>query len=190
MTLRPHSRLTTAELQSLVDTRPTDLKLLLEVFRELLFRERKAARDLHISLVKKIVRTGEYFPWTTTYAPPSAGGPSDIYIPYDKGLLGCIGYRVGTQGAVPSKRRDLLDFAYAGTLPNVNSPDYMKGWGMPKSATRLRKVTESIAAFARNAKRNPRKSSVAIEEWEADLLYLKAAHYLGRYSFPWPDTIA
>jgi hypothetical protein len=69
--------------------------------------------------------------------------------------------------------------------------DNMAEWGAPSTGPRLRKMVESLAAFARNAKRrDARRLSVAIAEWESDLDYLKRTYYVGRYDFVWPDTAA
>ena len=38
-------------------------------------------------------------------------------------------------------------------LPPIESPSYMKEWAIPGSATRLKKMANSIASFARQAKR-------------------------------------
>jgi hypothetical protein len=91
-----------------------------------------------------------------------------------------------TQGLPETARRELLDEIYSGELPRVNSLEYMEAWGTPASATRLRKMADSIATFARNAKRRASPSLVAISEWEGDLGYLRKTYYAGKYDFKWP----
>lgn len=53
---------------------------------------------------------------------------------------------------------------------------------------RLKKMAESIAAFARNAKR--KRTSVlddAVVDWEADLRFLFETYYVGKFRFEWPS---
>ncbi len=100
-----------------------------------------------------------------------------------------LDYRVGRNGEADSVRRSILARVFEGPLPPVFPPDYMASWGRAKSVARLRKLAESLAAFARNAKR--RRDSVmddAISDWEADLSCLYERYYLGRFSFAWPLT--
>ncbi len=62
------------------------------------------------------------------------------------------------------------------------------GFARPAPA-RLRKTAESIAAFARNAKRKSDNALArAVSAWEADLAYLKKTFDDGRYDFPWPKS--
>jgi hypothetical protein len=64
----------------------------------------------------------------------------------------------------------------------------MAEWGEPKSINRLKKLADSLATFARNARRR-RSSDMdhAIAEWEEDLKYLKDTYYTGRFRFDWPE---
>jgi hypothetical protein len=71
----------------------------------------------------------------------------------------------------------------------MDNREYLNEWGEPKTARRLQKLAESIAAFTRNAKRrNEKNFSKAIQDWEADLAYLKKTYYDNRFSFRWPRT--
>jgi len=107
-----------------------------------------------------------------------------------EGVLSRVGYRVGKSGKKPSTRRALLDDVYAQTLPNVSSPDYMAEWGSPRSAKRLQKLANVIAANVKNNKRKNNPSyRKAIREWENDLGHLKKAYYDGVYDFGWPNTL-
>ena len=46
-----------------------------------------------------------------------------------------------------------------------------------------------VAAFTRNARRNLfADMSAAIDDWEADLVYLKRTYYDRKYDFRWPPT--
>jgi hypothetical protein len=71
----------------------------------------------------------------------------------------------------------------------VNSLSYMKEWGKPNSAERLKKIVYSIAAFHNNAVGRSRNADMtkACEDWLVDLDYLYQCYYLGRFSFKWPD---
>jgi len=50
-------------------------------------------------------------------------------------------------------------------------------------------MAEALAHFARNAKRR-RNSNLAdaIQQWEADMSFLRSSFYAGRFDFPWPAT--
>jgi hypothetical protein len=67
---------------------------------------------------------------------------------------------------------------------------YVAEWGGAASATRLKKISYSIAAFCRNAKRRKNASMIeSIRAWENDLSWLKMHYYDGRFdcSFTWPS---
>ncbi len=106
------------------------------------------------------------------------------------GMLSYLDYRVGRQnGEVASIRQRILSRVFEGRLPPVFPTDYMSSWGAPKSAARLRKIAESIAAFTRNAKRRrDYKMDDAISDWESDLGFLYDRYYIGHFSFGWPIT--
>ena len=103
--------------------------------------------------------------------------------------MGFVGYRVGGSGEIGSVRRRILDCVFFKKLPNVESKEYMNQWGAPETATRLKKMAEAIAAFARNAKNKKSGNySSAISDWEADLEHLRKQYYAGRFHFDWPRT--
>ena len=86
-------------------------------------------------------------------------------------------------------RRQILHCVLFNELPRVNSPDYVEEWGVPRTDKRLKKMAESIASFARNAKRNNSTSmKYAIADWENDLSYLFKNYYHRSLGFCWPDT--
>ena len=99
-----------------------------------------------------------------------------------------MGYAVGQLGAYRTRRRQVLDYVFNEKVPKVQSYEYMAGWGEPGSAKRLQKLANSLATFARNARRR-RTSDMehAIAEWEEDLAYLKNTYFEGLFSFDWPD---
>ena len=188
---RPLARLLTQDLYDLVAANETDYDALHAIYAETLFRSRQPARDLRAALGERLARLQEYFSWPTTDAGPGTGSLDDGAYQYAKGLLGYVGYRVGAQGASVDQRRALLDDVYLLRLPRVNSEVYMAEWDSPSSARRLQKLAESIASFARAAKRNDRyRYATAIAEWESDLRYLKTTYYDTRFGFQWPSTEA
>jgi hypothetical protein len=99
-------------------------------------------------------------------------------------------YRVGrTNGLEPAVRKLLLAGIFVGPLPPVFPPNYMAQWSVPKSARRLQKMAETLAAFVRNAKRrHDDRLDDAISEWEHDLQFLYERYYLGHFHFSWPTT--
>lgn len=129
----------------------------------------------------------DYFVW-----PTSGTGNGDGSGTFDnwnqQGMLKYLGYQVGaTDGLKESARRHILDAVFSNALPPVNGPDYLSDWGPAASPSRLRRLAEEIARFARNAK-NKRSANmdVAVSDWEDDLQYLRDRYYRGRFNFGWP----
>ena len=108
------------------------------------------------------------------------------------GLLKHFGYTVGVGGTSESERRSILEKLFnTEVLPKVISEIYIRGWGDAQTATRLKKMADSITAFCRNAKAKRDSSmNVAIESWESDLLWLRRSYYDVRLDgkFHWPKT--
>lgn len=140
------------------------------------------------------LRGKEVFLWPSTDVTGSSGsgtpGSKDEWPQI--GLLKHLGYAVGVSGKSEPDRRHVLNRAFELVeLPRVESATYVASWGKARSAVRLRKMAESIAAFCRNAKlRDAGAMATAIAEWEADLAWLKRTYYDGRFdrTFPWPAT--
>ena len=108
------------------------------------------------------------------------------------GMLKFMGYGVGRKAALSAdRRRAILAYVFMGRLPPVNDSHYMQEWGRPKSNRRLRKLANSLAAFARNARRKKSSSwNHAIANWEADLAHLKKRYYDRRLrDWKWPETV-
>jgi hypothetical protein len=109
----------------------------------------------------------------------------------ETGLLRLMGYQVGYTGLDEKQRRRILDRVLSMELRPASSRDryYLDQWGRPSSAKRLHKMANCLAAFAASKKRIRNKDySVAIEEWESDLAYLKKAYSSLRSDFAWPST--
>ena len=140
------------------------------------------------------LQSKHYFKWPDTVIAPRSltGTPVDERSWPQKGMLKYKGYSVGSSSNVTCwKRQIILREVYENQLPNVMDSDYMAQWGRPQSAKRLKKMAESLAAFAKNAKRKRSQGNfdVAIADWEEDLAWLKKEFYDGVYSkvFSWPN---
>lgn len=131
----------------------------------------------------------DYFPWPNTAALGGKGNLSTAVFTTKEGLLSYCGYKVGANGLPLDPRRKILDAIFLAQLPPIDDPVYRAQWGEPRSAKRLQKLAETMAAFVRNAKRrDAARMEKSIREWETDLAYLKRRHYDNRFSFPWPPT--
>lgn len=122
-----------------------------------------------------------YFPDTSTVAPMQG---RELVVNLETGewptagVLGALGYRVGRNGLRQSARRAILAEVLAVELVAGSSAanDYIDQWGAPNSVRRLQKMVNSIAAFARNARRRSADFSEAIADWESDLLWLQSTY--------------
>jgi hypothetical protein len=66
-----------------------------------------------------------------------------------------------------------------------------EGWGKPRTARRLQKLANTLAALTRNAKRRDSMSyAKAIDDWEDDLALLRERYYVQFLHFGWPATDA
>lgn len=188
---RPHRRADAASMRHTFEQNAANPLVLVQLLCELiLYRSTAAARELQADVIERL---GEVLPkpflWPSTDPPDGHGEVDESCFRHQHGVLALLGYHVGKTGRRANERHALLDFAYANALPVINSNAYMAKWGAPKSGERLQMMAESIAAFVKMAKgRKTQGHQAAISDWEADLAYLKAAYYIGRYSFPWLDT--
>lgn len=131
----------------------------------------------------------DYFAWPTTDA-PGGNGQLSLEANLKEGMLKYLEYQVGrTNGQSPAVRRAILRRVFEGVLPPVFPPTYMAEWSEPGSATRLKKLAETIAAMARLFKRrHDSRFDDAISDWEADLRFLYDEFYVGRFKFAWPSA--
>ena len=187
---RPLIAHSTAELKSLAQQSLSSPQRLANVYFELQFRTRKAARELRDYVRFLLSSLGHPFPWPSTEAAPGQNTLAQGVFEIDIGLLKTLGYTVGMEGIGEGKRRDILADVFEQELVLLRGHSQQKQWGRPKSAKRLQKLANVIASFARNAKRRKNPPTVAITEWESDLRYLKKSFYTGTYEFPWPRTEA
>ena len=130
----------------------------------------------------------DHFSW-----PSTSTGPGDSSQGFDgwhsEGMLSYLGYRVGsTNGASEFARRKILDAVFASILPPVNDASYVRDWALPRTASRLKRLANEIAMFARNGKRKRSADmSSAVFDWESDLRYLHRTYYVGKFGFGWPE---
>lgn len=132
------------------------------------------------------------FDWPHTTIVPGLGLPgADDGDPADwpqVGLLKHLGYSVGANGISRWERQRILRAVFTDSVPNVQSMAYMAEWGTPNSSTRLQKLANSIASFARYAQRRASPPEEAIRDWEEDLGWLEETFYRGKFRFRWPST--
>lgn len=130
----------------------------------------------------------DYFRWPDIQAEPGQTVLSAIHAP-EIGIFAALGYRVGkVRGQPDAVRLFLLDQIFASVLPPVNDADYMRPWGLPGTATRLRKMAYFLASEIKNAKRKVAQDmSVAIADWRRDYRYLYDKYYVDRFKFALPS---
>ena len=130
--------------------------------------------------------------WPAEAHPDAAAALNSEKFIHATGMLKVMGYGVGKKSAVSVDRRlAILSYVFMGRLPPVNDTHYMQEWGRPRSNRRLRKIANSLATFARNARRKKSGSwDQAITNWEADLAYLKKRYYNKRArDWKWPEAV-
>ena len=127
-----------------------------------------------------------WFGWVSTVVKLGDGGEGLFIDAPNTGVLGHLGYKVGKQGLAASERRAILTEVFNSKLPNINSREYMQGWGQPNSKERLKKMADSMAAFCQSQKR--RSNDLAASHYEEDLEWLRRKFYFGRYNFRWAKS--
>lgn len=93
-----------------------------------------------------------------------------------------MGYRVGkSRGKKESDRRIILrEFFVKAT--EVKGEDVTEIWGMPSSGQRLRMMADHLAYLIDDRQRYPE----AVDDWGADLAWMRNEFYHGHYDFEWP----
>jgi hypothetical protein len=130
--------------------------------------------------------------WPAEAEQPAAVALNSEAFFHATGMLKFMGYSVGRKAALSARRRRaILQYVFTGRLPPVNDALYMQEWARPRSNRRLRKIANSLATFARNARKKKSSSwNRAIANWEADLAYLKRRYYDKRNrDWKWPDVV-
>lgn len=103
-----------------------------------------------------------------------------------EGLLKAFGYHVGESSSLtPHKRSRILASLFERKLENYKA-GLEDEWGSACSSERLRKITHSIARFAKSKKNIPKDYRQAINDWEDDLQYLYDKYYKGFFDFDFP----
>lgn len=103
-----------------------------------------------------------------------------------EGLLKAFGYHVGESSSLtPYKRSRILASLFEGKLGNYKA-GLEDEWGSACSSERLRKITHSIAYFAKSKKGIPKDYRQAINDWEDDLQFLYDKYYKGFFDFDFP----
>lgn len=104
----------------------------------------------------------------------------------NEGVLSILGYHVGRDGLSEGTRRHLLVSVllreHLPPVPNVAE------WGLPRSSQRVLKLAKCLAAFARNAQNRRDSPQEAIDDWKADLEWLRES-LQGPFGLTWwPET--
>jgi hypothetical protein len=105
-------------------------------------------------------------------------------------------YRVGTTNGQPTKeRRRILSEAFStDDLPKADFRDgvrpamqreYMQSWGSSSSRKRLRRIAWHLAMLISMHSRQ-QNLETAVEEWQADLAWLRKSYYSSAMRFRWP----
>lgn len=189
---RPFLQYTWLHLTALAQAHEDDIGKLQSILAELKYRKTKKAKQVYETVVEKINELQKMpFRWpSTAVVADSKKALSGNFFEWEDGLLKFMGYAVGQNGCYRTRRREILDYIFHGSLPQVHSKKHMEEWGANRSSARLKKLANCIASFARTAKRRRNASmELAIAEWEEDLAYLKEKYYRPADGYRWPDTL-
>lgn len=178
----------TQELREQARANADDPRALLEILRDLTTWSDEEIAEMQRDIIDQVTRQLETsFPWPETDAPTGDGSVDPGEWP-EIGLLGKLGYSVGKGGRGKYRRRAILRKAFQTDASEwLPVKEQAEQWAKPKSPARLQKIANSLAAFARNARKKDDPSlRTAISHWEADLTHLKEQFYDEQYSFEWP----
>lgn len=187
---RPYMHLKTLQLAAMVRGPEAPRSTLQEIQHELGFRGRLRAKRLLAAVQERLEGAPEGFAWPSTTATPTDSPAGLQFDAPQDGILRDLGYKVGNRGVAQSTRRVILQDAYESELPWKANAEYLAEFGAPRTAQRLQKLANCIAASARNTKRRDNSGSfeVAISHWEDDLDWMRCEFYAGHYDFHWPST--
>lgn len=163
-----------------------DRQFLETVEIDLLNEEAEFALVLRIDVRKRLIELrNDSFRFPTTRAEIGYGEIS-IHDWQEDGLLSAAGYVTGRSGLERDSRIKILESLYLKGIPRNTGVKNIEEWGMPRTATRLKKLVDSLASFTRQEKRNWRGDySISISERELDLKFLKKTYYDGVYDLKW-----
>jgi hypothetical protein len=107
----------------------------------------------------------------------------------DESPLVAMGYRAQSGGLNDQQRRAILEDAFLGDLPEVESgsESYMQQWSTPSSRRRLHRMAHHIAWLIRTH-RGISNHNRAVQKWESDLLWLNKRFFRPWMRFKWPNT--
>ena len=177
----------TAELRAKAEKNKDNPRVLLEILRDVLRWRRGPTHDLEVWIIDSVAPHVEpCFVWPDTETSPAEGKLATDDWP-DRGLLGAHHYSARRDGPNKYERRVMLGMVYGADATEYLPEDEANDWGPPRSRARLRKMVNSLAAFARNAKHKKDDSlRQAIGKWESDLEYLKDNFSRRHSDFSWP----
>jgi len=122
-----------------------------------------------LSNVLKFDWTSQQVPNSARYVKWSPATPSPGYLAFE-------GYHTGIAAGPNEERRARLTRCFTnGQVPWFYPEWYRRQWGMPESAERYRKITDSLEAFAANAPiQDHQDADLAISQWTTDLEWFRA----------------
>lgn len=150
--------------------------------------------DLVETRFKRIPHGYDWFKWPNT---DSSIGASDAEWDglQEHGVLGRLGYHVGLKGKSKKDRQAILaDLFYHEASPSHSAKTLPEHWGAAGSSNRLKTIAYLIAGLCVAEKRKRAKwyynFHKSIADREADLAWLKATYYDGRFDqrWEWPHT--
>jgi hypothetical protein len=143
----------------------------------------------HHSAITYLLNIG--FEWPIGFERDDLTEPSFLNKSLDRveeSPLRSLGYQVGAKGLNEFQRRRILSDAYRGNLPQVADAAYMAEWGARRTRRRLWRIAHHLAMLIR-ANNNKTSFFMALDEWSADLDWLRATHYKYSMHFDWPFNV-
>lgn len=143
----------------------------------------------HHTALKYLLKIG--FEWPIGYERDDLTEPTFLNKSVDRveeSPLRSLGYQVGAKGLNVYQRRRILNDAYRGNLPQVADPAYMAEWGSRRTRRRLWRIAHHLAMLIR-ANHNKSNFSMALDEWSADLDWLRDTYYKYSMHFDWPFNV-
>jgi hypothetical protein len=196
---REFRRFETSKLEMIFDvlrgqTDATSVYFMWAMLLELEHRKRWRMNDTRLTRAGKLYEAIDYrldelstlgFVWPFTEVTGGDGILDSISWRLDS-PLSRMGYTVKQDGPSDQHRQMILRKAFEESVP-TKGMDEEGEWGKPKTAVRLRKLANFLAAQIRNNTRRTKPPRNAIVKWQSDLEWLRRSFYDGTaFSFPWP----